>query len=281
MSGGSRMRLIVHADDFGISESVNHGIVDAHRRGIVTSTSVMANGAAFEHAVALTKEHPTLDVGVHLTLTEEKPVGPAAAGLVDASGRFPPHVLKFAARHAAGRIPLDAVRTELDAQIRRVLDRGIAVSHLDGHQHVHVLPGIARLVAELAKAHGIRTVRYPAERVRGYMLRNLGSARRVAEQVALAVCCALSPLGELKRIDDFVGFYFGGRLNEANLATVLAGLPPGRTAELMCHPGDDDPRGRYRHWDYSWAAERDALSSPRIRDLVLARGVQLISYRDL
>jgi predicted glycoside hydrolase/deacetylase ChbG (UPF0249 family) len=112
------------------------------------------------------------------------------------------------------------------------------------------------------------------------MLR-LHDLRRVAEQLALAAFCALSPLRKLKRIDEFVGFYFGGRLDEANLATVLAGLPAGRTAELMCHPGHDDPRGRYGHWHYSWAAERDALSSPRIRDLVLARGVQLISYRDL
>jgi predicted glycoside hydrolase/deacetylase ChbG (UPF0249 family) len=274
------MRLIVHADDFGISESVNLGIVEAHRRGIVTSTSIMANGAAFEHAVALAKESPTLDVGVHLTLTEERPVGARAAGLVDAAGRFPPHALQFAARYALGRIPLAAVRTELDAQIGRVLDHGLAPRHLDGHQHVHVLPGIAGVVAELAGTYGIRTVRYPAERVRAYMLR-LHDLRRVAEQLALAAFCALSPLRKLKRIDEFVGFYFGGRLDEANLATVLAGLPAGRTAELMCHPGHDDPRGRYGHWHYSWAAERDALSSPRIRDLVLARGVQLISYRDL
>ena len=280
MTTRGRLRLIVHADDFGISESVNHGIVEAHRRGIVTSTSLMANGAAFEHAVALAKQHPTLDVGVHLTLTEERPVGPPAPGLVDASGRFPPHAFQFTARYALGRIPLDAVRAELDAQIRRVLERGVAVSHLDGHQHVHVLPGIAGVVAELAKVHGIRTVRYPAERVRAYMLR-ARDLRRVAEQVVLAALCALSPLRRLKRIDEFVGFYFGGRLDETNLATVLAGLPAGRTAELMCHPGDDDPRGRYGHWHYAWAAERDALSSPRIRDLVLARGVQLISYRDL
>src|SRR5262249_18513827 len=154
-------------------------------------------------------------------------IGPAAPGLVDEAGRFPPHLFQFAGRYALGRIPLAAVRTELDAQVRRVLAHGLPVSHLDGHQHVHVLPGIARVVAELARAHGIRTVRYPAERVRGYMLGNLRSARRVGEQVALAVCCALSPLRELKRIDDFVGFYFGGRLTEANLATVLAELPAG------------------------------------------------------
>ena len=279
----SQARLIVHGDDFGISESVNLGIVEAHRRGILTSTSLMANGRAFEHAVALAKACPTLDVGVHLTLTEEQPVAeqPAVAGLVDADNRMPRNWLKFAARYAQGRIPLAAVRAELDAQIRRVLAQGVAVSHLDGHQHVHVLPGVARVVAELAVEHGIRTVRYPAERVRGYMLKSLRNARRLAEQLALGAACALSPLRELRRIDDFVGFYFGGRLDERNLATLLAGLPAGRTVELMCHPGENDPRGRYGHWHYSWAAERDALTSPRIRELVAARGMQLISYRDL
>lgn len=276
-------RLIVHADDFGISEAVNHGIVHAHRRGILTSTSVMANGRAFEHAVALAKDNPALDIGVHLTLTEEQPVtdAAAAAGLSDEHNRFPPHVVRLAARHAFGRVSLAAVRAELDAQIRRVVDAGIAPSHLDGHQHVHVLPGIAGIVAELARIYNVRTVRYPAERVRGYMLRDPRKARRLAEQVALGLFSASSPLRELKRIDEFAGFYFGGKLDETNLATVLGDLPAGRTTELMCHPGDDDARRHYGHWQYSWAAERDALSSPRIRDLVAARGVQLISYRDI
>jgi predicted glycoside hydrolase/deacetylase ChbG (UPF0249 family) len=277
----SQARLIVHGDDFGIDESVNSGIVEAHRRGILTSTSLIANGRAFEHAVALAKACPTLDVGVHLTLTEERPLapGPAVAGLAEAD-RLPRDVWRLAARLALGRVPLAAVRAELDAQIRRVRDAGLAPSHLDGHQHVHVLPGVARVVAELARGYGIRTVRYPAERVRGYMLRNLRSARRVAEQVALGFCCALSPLKDLRQIDDFVGFYFGGRLDERNLATVLAGLPAGRTTELMCHPGGGDSRD-YGHWRYSWAEERDALLSPRIRELVEARGVRLISYRDV
>jgi predicted glycoside hydrolase/deacetylase ChbG (UPF0249 family) len=280
---GSPARLIVHADDFGISEAVNLGIVHAHRQGILTSTSVMANGRAFEHAVELAKENPTLDVGIHLTLTEEQAVADPAevAGLVDAHNRLPPHALQFAARYARGRIPLAAVRAELTAQVRRVIEAGIVPSHLDGHQHLHVLPGVSAIVAELARAYGIRTVRYPAERVRGYMLRNLKSSRRLAEQLALGMFSALSPLRELKRTDEFAGFYFGGNLNEANLAIVLGQLPAGRTTELMCHPGDDDARNAYAHWHYSWTAERDALASPRIRDLIANRGVRLISYRDL
>ena len=281
MRAGSR--LIVHADDFGLSEAVNLGIVEAHRQGILTSTSLMANADAFEHAVALAKGCPTLDVGVHLTLTEEQPVvrGPEVASLVDSANRFPPHLFQFAARYARGKISLAAVRAELDAQIRRVLDHGVRPSHLDGHQHVHVLPGIAQVVADLARTYRIRSVRYPAERIRRYMLRDMRAARRVAEQLALRVFCSLSPLRKLRDVEDFVGFYFGGRLTEANLETVLTSLTADQTVELMCHPGRDDPNNRYPHWRYSWAAEREALLSPRIKRLLAARNVQLISYRDL
>jgi predicted glycoside hydrolase/deacetylase ChbG (UPF0249 family) len=275
-------RLIVNADDFGITEAVNRGIVEAHDLGIVTSTSIMATGAAFEHAVALARSRPGLAVGIHLVLTEQRPLigAAAAASLVEPGGLFPPHVAQLLGKRLRGRISLPEVRLELDAQLKRVRDAGIAVSHIDGHQHVHVLPGIAAIVAELAGQHGVAAVRYPAERVRGYMLRSLKYARRVAEQAALRLLCESSPLKHLRRSDDFVGFYFGGRLDEANLATVLAGLPSGRTVELMCHPGDEDMQAS-KDWAYAWAAERDALTSPRIRELVTARGMQLISYRDV
>jgi predicted glycoside hydrolase/deacetylase ChbG (UPF0249 family) len=264
-------RLIVNADDFGIAAAVNHGIVDAFDRGIVTSTSLMATGAAFEHAVALARSRPALAVGVHLVLTEHRP-------LVRPDGRFTPHLKQLLAKHLRGGTRLPEVRLELDAQIRRVREAGIAVSHLDGHQHAHVLPGVAQIVAELAAQHGIGAVRYPAERLRSYMLRSRHQAPRLAEQTALRMFCALSPLKRLRRSDEFVGFYFGGRLDETNLATVLDGLPNSGTIELMCHPGGEDMQGD-AGWRYSWAAERDALTSPRIRALVAARGMQLISHR--
>jgi predicted glycoside hydrolase/deacetylase ChbG (UPF0249 family) len=271
-------RLIVHADDFGIAEPVNAGIVEAHDRGIVTSVSLMATGPAFDHAVALARSRPKLDVGVHLVLTEQRPLTNAPS-LVGPSGRFVPHAIELARKRLRGTVSLDEVRAELDAQIRRVRGAGIAVSHLDGHQHVHVLPGVAKVVAELAATYGIAAVRYPAERVRGYMLRNPRRLKRVVEQVALAAACAVSPLKGLRRSDEFVGFYFGGRLDESNLARVLAGLPAGRTVELMCHPGGEGMRAD--DWQYAWVAERDALTSARIRELVAARGIQLVSYRDV
>ena len=272
------LKLIVNADDFGISEAVNHGIAAAHDRGIVTSTSLMATGDAFEHAVALARSRPRLAVGVHLVLTEHRPLRGAAAvpSLVGPSGRFAPHVKQLLAPALRGRLSPAEVRAELDAQICRVRDAGITIGHLDGHQHVHVLPGIARLVADLAAAHGALAVRYPVERVRGYMLRDLGSLRRLAEQAALLAFCAASPLKRFRRSGDFLGFYFGGRLDESNLRTVLAGLPAEGIVELMCHPGDEGMRPS-GDWQYAWAAERDALTSPTIRSFLAARGVQLVS----
>ena len=275
----SGVNLIVNADDFGISEAVNRGIVEAHERGIVTSTSLMATGPAFEHAIELARLHPSLAVGVHLVLTEQRPLtgASAAASLVRPDGAFEPHLRQLLARRWRGRVSMAEVRHELDEQIRRVRAAGIAINHLDGHQHVHALPGISQVVAELAAAHGISAVRYPAERIRGYMLRSLAHAQRVVEQAALKAFCAVSPLGRLRRSDEFVGFYFGGRLDEANLETVLVRLPKRGTVELMCHPGHEDMKPR-DDWQYAWAAERDALTSPRIRALVLARGMQLVSH---
>jgi hopanoid biosynthesis associated protein HpnK len=271
---GHHPLLIVNADDFGIAEPINDGIAAAHDRGIVTSTSLMPTGEAFDHAVALARSRPKLAVGVHLVLTEHTPLsGPSAASLVEANGRFPRHAVAFARRQLRRAAAPADVRRELDAQIRRVRDTGLPITHLDGHQHVHVLPGIAAIVAELAAEHRIKAVRYPAERVRGYMLRSPRYLKRLAEQMALRLLCARSPLDRLRRSDDFVGFYFGGRLDEQNLATVIASLPRSGTVELMCHPGDE--RMQARDWSYAWAAERDALTSPRIRALLAARGVQL------
>jgi len=278
-AGGAR--LIVNADDFGLSEAVNRAVIEAHENGIVTSTSIMAGGAAFEHAVGLAARCPTLDVGVHLTLTEQRPVAESVPSLVGADGKFAPHATELAKRCLRGAIVLGDVHKELDAQIRRARAHGLRPTHLDGHQHVHVLPGVARVVAELAREHGIRAVRVPTERPRAYMLEDLGHLKRLAEQIALGTFGSLSPLKHLRRVDRFVGFYFGGRLNERNLRTVLERLPARKTVELMCHPGLEDPASQYGHWGYAWAEETSALTSPKIRELIAAHDVRLIGYRDV
>jgi chitin disaccharide deacetylase len=173
------------------------------------------------------------------------------------------------------------VRAELDAQIRLARSRGLVVSHLDSHQHVHALPGIARVVADLAKAHGIRAVRYPLERPRAYMFGALRNARRLGEHLALNAVCLLSPLQRARHVERFVGFHFGGRLTEKNLERVLRHLPARATVELMCHPAEAEPEGPQAKWGYAGPAEREALTSARIKALIGERGIRLIGYRDL
>ncbi len=277
------VRLIVNADDFGLSPAINRGIIAAHRNGIVTSASLMVNGPAFEDAVALAQENPALDIGLHLTLTE---LGPVASpdkvpSLVGESLRFAPHAIDFARRYVRGAVAAAEVRTELDAQIRLARSRGLAISHLDSHQHVHALPGIARVVADLASAHAIRVVRYPLERLQAYMWSSAGNVRRLAEQVALNAVCKRSALQRLRHAERFVGFYFGGKLTERNLEIVLHNLPASGTIELMCHPAEVESNGPHRQWGYAGPAEREALSSPRIKALIHARGIDLIGQRDL
>ena len=277
-------RLIVNADDFGLSEAINDGIVEAHRNGIVTCASLIVNAPAFAHAVAAAKANPGLDLGVHLTLTELGPLcaPQAVPTLLGADGRFATHALAFAARYLRGAVRMDEVRQELDAQIRRALAAGLAISHLDSHQHVHVLPGIARIVAELAGVHGIRAVRYPRERLQVYMLeRGVRQLRRLTEQAGLNLACAFSPLRRLRHPDRFVGFHCGGRLSEGRLAAVLHHLPGRGTFELMCHPAQAESGGPQAQWGYDGAAERAALTSARIREVLRERRIALVGYRDL
>jgi hopanoid biosynthesis associated protein HpnK len=275
------MRLIVNADDFGLSEAINRGVIEAHEHGIVTATSLLATGAAFEDAIERARRTPTLDIGVHLALTGQRPVSEPrlVPSLVDAAGQFPADIFRFAARLLRGKVDPAELRRELEAQIRRMVDSGLPISHLDGHQHVQVLPVVAPIVAELARAHGIGAVRHPAERMRWYMLRDAGAGRRLIEHLLLNLACAQSPLGALRVTDAFVGFHFGGRLTETNLLTLLRHLPERGTVELMCHPGRDDPGSAYGHWHYAWARELEALQSDRVRQFLDARGVRLVSYR--
>ena len=279
----NRTRLIVNADDFGLSEPINQGVIAAHVGGIVTSASLMVNGPAFEHAVALARAHPTLDVGVHLTLTELAPIAPpdSVRSLLGKDLRFVRHAIDFARRYVRGAISLDEVRSELAAQLELARARGLAISHVDSHQHVHALPGIAKIVADLASTYGVRFVRYPLERPLAFMFKSLRNAGRLAEQLALSTLCMFSPLRRSAHAEGFVGFYFGGRLTEDNLQTILHNLPRQRTIELMCHPAAAESDGPHARWGYAGPAERDALTSERVKALIQARGIELIAHRDL
>jgi hopanoid biosynthesis associated protein HpnK len=275
-------RVIVNADDFGLTTRVNQGVLEAHARGILTSASIMAGGQAFEDAVRLAHATPALDVGVHLTLVEERPLLPGSRvpSLVGPDGRFLRHAERFALRYLAGRVNLSEVREELAEQCRRVLAAGLLPSHLDTHQHVHLLPGVLDVVIELSREFGIPAIRLAYE---PRLLRHV----RHAAPGRIAQAFALNGLGRRSRdrlevcSDGFVGFLYAGRLGECELLRLLGDMPDRGTWELICHPGLPDPDTPYRHWQYHWEDELAALTSLRVRELVQSRGIELVGFRDL
>jgi len=276
------LKVIVHADDFGLSEKINEGILQAHLHGILTSTSIMANGEAFEHAVALARSTPTLDVGIHLTLIEESPLlHPAKIPtLLESNGRFYRHAFRFGRKYFAGKINLNEVKEELETQIQKVLAAGLTLSHLDSHQHVHMLPGVLKIVLALSRKYGIPAIRLPREAVTfGKIIRV--PFMRILQALALNFFCQMAINRIERRTDCFAGFLYGGHLNKENLLKIFKYLSCGDTCEIMCHPGLEDSRSRYAHWQYHWLDELNALVNNEIRQFVRGKGIQLISYCEL
>ena len=279
-------RLIVNADDFGLHAAVNRGILTAHTEGIVSSASLMAGGAAFDDAVRIAKQCPQLGVGVHLTLVGASPLLPVAevSSLLDEAGDFYGSYPLFIKRFLRGKIRLAEVERELAAQIDRIRMAGIQPSHLDSHQHLHVLPGIGGLVLDLARRFSIRAIRIPAEPV-AFIGATPATVGRLVGRGGLTMLANLfrqhAAAAGIRTSDHFFGMLAGGQLTEPAILAILRRLPPG-DSELMTHPGfaDESLADAFR-WDYQWDAERQALTAPAVRALLAERQIRLISFREL
>src|SRR3989304_4906126 len=161
------LKIIINADDFGLNEEVNEGILKSFRNGILRSASLMANGNSFDHAVGIIHSNPNLDIGVHLTLVEGKPIMAAdkIPSLLNENGNLYTHAIKFTKKYFSEVINLGEAYEELNAQIRKVLDHGINISHIDSHQHIHMLPKILDLIIDLANQYNIKFIRLPKENI--------------------------------------------------------------------------------------------------------------------
>jgi chitin disaccharide deacetylase len=261
-------RLIVNADDFGFTRDVNEGIVEAHREGILTATTIMANGDAFEHAVALARETPSLDLGCHLVLVQGRSVA-------DPSKELPATVGELAKALLRRRIP---VYDELLAQVRKIVRAGIRPTHLDTHKHTHLLPPVLDAMARLAREFRIPWVRRPFD------FRIDSGARLTKSAVAVGIRVTrpgfARTLSELKTTDHFAGFQITGTLSEQNLIATLSRLPEGLT-EFMCHPGKLGPelRAAKTRLKESRELELAALKSPAVRSAIESQGIELVNYR--
>jgi len=272
-------QLLVNADDLGLSSAINAGIIQSHVDGIVTSTSIVASGQAFDEGVQLANQHPSLGVGVHLTLVEENSVSPNLPTLAP-HGVLPRTYGKLVKKVITCQIRLPEIETEFRAQIEKCLLAGIKPTHLDSHQHTHALPLIFPIAIRLANDYKIPGIRIP----RGIPSLQDLSANRFASKCVLSLLAhtdaAFIPRGSCKTTGHFKGLFESGSLSENRLLQILENLPTG-TSELVCHPGCDDPSPRYANWNQRRQLELASLTSASAKVAIKNLGIQLINYRQL
>jgi predicted glycoside hydrolase/deacetylase ChbG (UPF0249 family) len=285
-------RLIVNADDFGLTGGVNRAIVACHRGGIVSSATLMATGACFDEAVAMAAQMPQLSVGCHVVLVDGEPLLPAnevRSLLAPGTSRFYHSIGEVLRAVAGGRFRAEEVEAEAEAQFARLQASKVEVSHFDTHKHTHMFPSLLRPLLRSASAHGITAVRNPFEapgvigwrEARG----NKTLLVRKAETALLRTVLYRRWLRTVRAAgfattDGSLGVAVTGTLDETRLRAMLRRMPPG-TWELVCHPGYNDGelaavRTRLRE---SREVEMRALLAITAGELSEEYGAELVPFR--
>lgn len=273
--------LIVNADDFALDERVNAGIIESYQKGIVTSTSILANGSAFEQGIALLHDNPGLGLGVHLTLVAGRPLGEWKT-ITDKDGQFYSDYQSFFRKYLTGEIKLQEIKEEWRLQIKKVKQSGLKITHLDSHQHLHIVPGILKIVLELADEFSISGLRCPRET---QLAGGIPSVFRLMARNGLSVLSSYAQFFIKKKCattDDFLGMLWGGNVSQEKLMSILSHMSLKGTTELMVHPGvNDQYLQRKTGWNYHWEEEKNALISAEVIRLLKEKQVLLINYGDL
>jgi hopanoid biosynthesis associated protein HpnK len=288
-------RLIINADDFGLTSGINRAIVEAHQRGVVTAATLMANGRAFEEAAKLAPTVPQLSVGCHVVLVDGEPLLPAPQipTLVAADGprqHFRNSIAEVAAAALRGRIDPAQVEAEATAQMRKLQSSGLTLSHFDTHKHAHMFPAILRPLLRAARACGVRALRNPFAPMKplafAHLLRRPRLWKRYSEVTALRRLLdnfrSAVQEEQMLTTDGTFGIVATGALDGQLFEAIVGSIPEG-TWEFVCHPGYNDAeldsvRTRLRQ---SRAQELRVLTSEAARQALQRHGVELISWKQL
>ncbi|HXZ27654.1 MAG TPA: ChbG/HpnK family deacetylase [Terriglobales bacterium] len=287
-------RLIVNADDFGLTAGVNRAILEAHRRGLVTSATLMANSQAFDEAARLAKFELRLSVGCHVVLVDGEPVlpGTQVPSLLrpGSPSQFRQGLAGFALAAARGRFRQDDIQAEVTAQIQKLQAAGLPVTHVDTHKHAHMFPAVLRPLLRAARACGVRAVRNPFAPVKplalAHLLRRPPLWSRYTEVKLLRRWAAgfqqAVQAEDMATPDGTLGIVVTGKLDEKLFAAIAGSIPEG-TWEFVCHPGyNDTDLGRAKtRLRASRVKELEVLTSEGARAAIAARGIELISYAAL
>jgi len=271
--------LIVTADELGLSAKRNQGIVEAHCKGIVTSASMLAYGPAFREAVKIAKLLPSLDLGLHLNLSEGEPLVLGHKTLVDANGAFWGRT-ETRRRAREGLFDLREVEREADAQIDTLKSAGLKVTHLNSVDHVHIRGNLAQALALVSKKYGIRCFRCPADRVRPPSLKLDAERLAAVQEYHDSALNAVNVYAQqrLRSTENFGGAALTGHLTPDLLVETLRSLPVGLT-ELLVHPGMKAAESGFEGPDRE--EETKALTDPRLKPLLKELGIGLTHFGKL
>ena len=269
-------RLIVNADDFGRSQSINQAVIRAHQEGILTTASLMVNEPGCAEAVAFARENPRLGVGLHLSLLcGRSALAPASIpGLVNVHGEFDDHPAAVGFRYFIRPGLREQLRAEIRAQLLRFRETGLALDHVNGHLHLHLHPTVFRLLLAEAAEFGIQRLRLTRDPF--WLNARLAPGRwgyRLSHAVIYTVLSRRAR-AELRRrgirhTARVFGLLQNARVDETYLLRLLPRLPAG-DSELYSHPSLDEFRNEF-----------EALISPRVTALVRDLGLELIRYQNL
>ncbi len=287
--------LIINADDMGYTRGINDAIIRCAARGVLRSTTLMANGGAFEHAVSLLRTVENLGVGIHLVLTDLKPVANPRdlGGLVTDAGRFPRGPSGLVAAMVRGGVSREAIMRELSLQVEKVLNHGIRPTHLDSHKHVHAIPRVLDIVIQVANRYGITWIRNPFETtqtLRGgpSAFKSRGPLDLLGKWGEAGIARALSPhfrrtvrRAGLRTPRWFYGATLMGRWDLQAVHRVFGALPSG-VSEWMVHPGDvDEDLIKIRSSLINQRErERDLLLSAGLRRFLAEQSIHCTSFGD-
>jgi predicted glycoside hydrolase/deacetylase ChbG (UPF0249 family) len=244
---GEAKKVIINADDFGLSENVNQGILAGYRAGSITSVSILPNGESLQEALEAIKDTPDLGLGIHLALVFGKPTAPPSkvSSLLFRNSEFAEGYPQFVKRYFSGGIKLSHIEYEWETQREKL--SAVEIDHIDSHQHLHLLPALFGLTMQLASKWGVKFIRLPYENIR------IGIESPQVLSMRVLNCFCWGKRGKLKRAglstsDNFFGSSFSGVLTQNALLKLVSVVPPGVT-EIMCHPGKDNPKLRE---SYGW-----------------------------
>lgn len=283
----NKKKIIVTADDLGLSEGINRGIITAYGSGLISCVSLVANGMAFDSAVRMIKGSG-LDIGAHLTFLEEKPVSDPAkiSNIVGAGGYFFQDMARLIYKIYRCRNALRDIEIEAKAQIEKILHSGLKLSFFNSHQHIHMLPNLFRRLTVIAGQYNIKAARLSNECM---PVRNIFSGTRdFSKKAGVFFLKFFSVLNQrwmvknsLKHADHCAGILKSGHLDERAVLDVLKFIPDGVT-EIIFHPGYfDESLFAYSHWHYHWQKELSALTSEAVKKFVFDHKIKITNFKSL